>query len=477
MRLLADTMLFFLGGWLVSISNLTPSGKWRNELHHYFRIAWPLVLNNLAMAGMQVADTVMAGKLGAEALATVAIGSAVWFFCYCWSMGLLMSLSASIAQLYGAHKFHAIGQYARQAVTIALLLAALVVLIAYSQIGAFFEAISIDNSFRSDATAYVKAISLGAPAIFLFLVMRYVTEGVGETRPIMAATFFQLACNVLLNYCFIFGHWGAPAMGAVGAGVASAITMVLTAIGMFCYLWWHPRYAPYQLWRGRWLAELSIQRELWLLGLPMAIGISAEVGLFNAVALLMGGLGATASAANQIAINFASTTFMIPMAIGVAAMVRVGHLLGADKYVEARYAAWFSVWLCTTIMALSALLILIFRHQLVYAYTPLIEVAEVAVDMLAIAAVFQIVDGLQVGAAGALRGYKDTRVPMLISLFSYWACAFPAAYLFVKYLHWPASTVWWGFVIGLGMAGLLLSQRLRWISMRRIQASQASLSS
>ena len=463
----------------IAFSEISPvSNKtrpWRHELRHYIRIAWPLVLNNLAMAGMQFADTVMAGQLGAEALATVAVGSAVWFFCFCFSMGLLMALSASIAHSFGAQRPIAIGEYARQGASIALLLAGFVVVFAQLGVANFFDAVAIDQSFRASAVEYVKAISFGAPAMFLFLVMRYVTEGIGETRPIMVATVFQLICNVFLNYCFIFGNFGAPAMGAVGAGVASAITMSLTAVGMLMYLIWHPRYLPYQLWRGRWMPVWSLQRELWWLGLPMAIGISAEVGLFNAVALLMGSLGATAAAANQIAINFASTTFMIPMAIGAAATVRVGHLLGADRHLDARYAAWFAVWLCTGIMAVAAVLMFLTRDALVTWYTPVASVGAVAIDMLAIAAIFQVVDGLQVGAAGALRAYKDTRVPMFISLFAYWACAFPAAYVFVIVLQWPASNVWWGFVIGLGLAALLLSQRLRIIANRRVisQAPQS----
>lgn len=458
--------------FILRLSNVTDSSHpWRREIRHYSRIAWPLVLNNLAMAGMQFADTVMAGQLGAEALAIVAVGSAVWFFSYCFSMGLLMALSAFIAHSFGAKNDVAIGAYARQGVTIALLMAFLVLMFAQFGVARFFAAIGIDANIHRGAVDYVQAISMGAPLMFLFLVMRYITEGIGVTRPIMIATVFQLLCNVVLNYCFIFGHFGAPAMGAVGAGVASAITMNLTALGMFVYLRRHPRYQEYQLWRGEWWPNRALQRQLWGLGLPMAIGISAEVGLFNAIALLMGSLGATAAAANQIAINFASTTFMIPMAIGAAATVRVGHLLGANRPEDGRYAAWFAVWLCVGIMALSALCLLFYRDVLVTWYTPVASVGAIAIDMLAIAAVFQVVDGLQVGVAGALRAYKDTRVPMVICIFSYWVCAFPTAYVFVKVLQWPPSSVWWGFVIGLGVAGVLLSQRLRVISSRYTRVS------
>lgn len=469
MRFCPVTMPLFLRAIIV-----TESAKpWRREMRQYSRIAWPLILNNLAMAGMQFADTVMAGQLGEQALAIVAVGSAIWFFCYCFSMGLLMALSAFIAHSFGANQFAAIGAYARQGVSIALLMSCLVVLFAQAGVESFYQWVGIDATIQPGAVAYVQAISLGAPSMFLFLVMRYVTEGIGVTRPIMIATIFQLICNVFLNYCFIFGHFGAPAMGAVGAGVASAITMVLTALGMFTYLKRHPRYSAYQLWRGEWWPNRAIQRQLWGLGMPMAIGISAEVGLFNAIALLMGSLGATAAAANQIAINFASTTFMIPMAIGAAATVRVGHLLGANRPDDGRYAAWFAVGLCTSIMALSAVCLLLFRDVLVTWYTPVASVGAIAIDMLAIAAIFQVVDGVQVGVAGALRAYKDTRVPMVICLFSYWVCAFPAAYVFVKVWQWPAATVWWGFVIGLGIAACLLGQRLRIISGRYVSASRA----
>lgn len=442
------------------------STSWRNEARHLSRIAWPLVVNNLAMAGMQFADTVMSGQLGAQALATVAVGSAVWFFFYCFSMGLLMSLSACIAHSFGAKQFFRIGEYARQGASIALFLAVVVLLVAQLGVAPFFDVVGIDDSFRNSAVDYVKAITLGAPLMFLFLVMRYVTEGVGETRPVMIATIFQLICNIFLNYCFIFGHFGAPAMGAVGAGVASALTMSLSALGMWVYLAKHPRYRPYQLWHGRWKPLRKVQRELWALGLPMAIGISAEVGLFNAVAILMGSISATAAAANQIAINFASTTFMVPMAIGAAATVRVGHLLGEERRIDARYAAWFAVALCAVIMMFAAVMLLQYRAVLVTWYTPVSSVADVAIAMLGVAAIFQVVDGIQVSAAGALRAYKDTRVPMFISLFSYWGCAFPIAYVSVKVMALPSYMVWWGFVIGLGIASLLLSARLKAVSRR-----------
>jgi len=438
------------------------------EVSRYAKIAWPLILNNLVLAGMQFADTVMVGQLGAEELAAVAVGSAVWFFGFCVSMGLLMAVSASVAVSFGEEDFSQIGVYHRQGYFFAALCSIFIIVTAQYWVPVFLSHVGVVDSFRQQAVAYVQAIAWGAPGMMLFLVLRFTTEGVGRTKPIMSATLVALVLNIFLNYLFIYGKYGMPALGAEGAGVASAITNVALGIGMAIYLAKSSFYKHFKLWQGNWRPDLGLQKALFKLGAPIAVAMAAEVGLFNAVAILMGTLGASVAASHQIAINFASTTFMIPMAISAAATVRVGHLLGAKQLEQARYSAWVGVGLCVSVMLVSALTLLFYRDVLVGWYTPVVEVATLAIDMLAVAAIFQIVDGVQVGASGVLRAYKDTRVPMLITLFAYWVCAFPCAYVFAVVWQLPPTSIWWGFVIGLGIAAVFMLLRMHVTSAKRM---------
>jgi multidrug resistance protein, MATE family len=192
--------------------------------------------------------------------------------------------------------------------------------------------------------------------------------------------------------------------------------------------------------------------------------ITAESGLFSAVAILTGTISAEIAAAHQIAINFASTTFMIPLALSSATTVRVGHALGAGDYAGARLRGWIGIGSCGVFMLAAATFMMLFRDGVVDLYTNDVSVKDIAISMLLMAAIFQVADGVQIGAAGALRGYKDARVPMVINTFAYWVLAFPLAYLAAVTFRAPPQYIWGGFVVGLAVAASLLSLRYRMIS-------------
>jgi MATE family multidrug resistance protein len=211
--------------------------------------------------------------------------------------------------------------------------------------------------------------------------------------------------------------------------------------------------------------------EIVLLGVPIAITITAEAGLFNAVSILMGTLGPEITAAHQIAINFASTMFMVPLALNSAITVRVGHALGKGDLDYARFAGGFGVFMCALFMACSATFLLLFRDAVVSIYTQDAAVKGIAISLLLMAAIFQVADGIQIGAAGALRGYKDTRIPMAINIFAYWVIAFPLAYLAAVVYQLPPNYIWGGFVAGLSIAAVMLTWRYARISGRAITES------
>ncbi len=430
------------------------------------RIGWPLLVNFLAVGAIHFADAVMAGRLGATTLAAVAVGGSVWMLAFAMCLGIVMAISPIVSRRFGAGEFSSIGRYTRQGLILGQALGLVLLLLAQLFIDPVLLWVGIDDDFRGLTVGYVKAITFGLPAIATFLVLRFTTEGIGFTRPIMYVSLMSVVTNVSGNYILMFGKLGAPAMGAVGCGLSSAITMWLMAIAMMIYMYRHPRYKPLKIFRMMTRIRLPVIKEILALGLPISGTIMAESGLFSAVSILIGTLGATIAAAHQIALNFAATMFMIPLALSGAITVRIGHALGAQDAAAARFSGWFGIGISAAFMACAAIVMLIFRHNVVSLYTADIGVQEIAISLLLMAAIFQVADGVQIATAGALRGYKDTRVPMVISAIAYWVLAFPLAYMAAITFSAPPRYIWGAFVIGLSVAAVMLALRYRTISNR-----------
>lgn len=440
------------------------------EARALLRLGGPLIINNLSIAGMQFADTVMAGQLGADALAAVAVGGSVWFLAFTFFLGLLMAISPIAARLHGSGDYGRIGRYTRQGIYIGIAAGIPLIFVGQLVVEPMLIAIGIAPEFRDMTVGYTGAIMYGAPAIFVFLALRFTAEGIGHTRPIMYTSVFALVCNVFLNYVFMFGHFGAPALGAVGCGVASAITMWLIMIVFAVHVLVSRHYRPLKIFSRITPLRLTVLKEIIFLGVPIAITITAEAGLFSAVAILMGTRGSEITAAHQIAINFSATTFMIPLALSAATTIRVGQLLGAGNTQGARVSGITGIVLCATFMSISALFLLVFRGAVVSLYTDDIAVKGIAISLLLMAAIFQVADGIQIGSAGALRGYKDTRMPMAINTFAFWVLAFPLAYLAAITYQAPPNYIWAGFIIGLSVAAILLAWRYNRLSRARLTA-------
>jgi len=439
--------------------------NWLYESKALLRVAGPLIVNNLSIAGMQFADAVMAGRLGAEALAAVAVGGSIWFLGFTVMLGLMMAISPIVARHYGAGNKELIGRYTRQGLWLAVVLGMFIFTLAQLFVEPLLSFIGIDVGFRATTIGYAEAIMFGAPAICAFLALRFTTEGIGFTRPIMYTSLLALASNVFLNYVLMYGHFGFPAFGAVGCGIASAITMWLMVFVLGIYVYIHPIYKPLKIFDHMAPLRLPVLKEILNLGMPIAVTITAEAGLFSAVSILIGTRGADITAAHQIALNFASTLFMIPLALSAAITIRTGHALGAGNVALARFVGATGIWMSAFFMTCSAAFLLLFRELVVSVYTSDPSVQAIAVSLLLMAAIFQIADGVQIGAAGALRGYKDTRLPMIINTFAYWALGF-LAYMAAITFQSPPAYIWAGFVLGLSVAAVLLTVRFNRLSKR-----------
>ena len=446
------------------------TNSWLIEVRALARLAGPLIINNLSIAGMQFADAVMAGRLGAEALAAVAVGGSVWFLGFTVCLGLMMAISPITARLFGAGEMSLIGRYTRQGLWLAVALGLTLITLVQLFVEPVLTFLGIGVEFRQVTIGYVQAIIYGAPAICGFLAFRFTTEGIGFMRPIMYTSLFALVCNVFLNYVLMYGHFGLPAFGAIGCGMASAITMWLMLFVIGSIVYFHRVYTPLKIFERVAPVRIPILKEIVKLGMPIGITITAEAGLFSAVSILVGTRGASITAAHQIALNFAATMFMIPLAFSSAITVRIGHALGAGNSAAARVAGLTGISMCMLFMSFSAAFLLLFRNAVVSLYTSDTSVQAIAISLLLMAAVFQIADGAQIGAAGALRGYKDTKMPMVINMFSYWALGFPLAYLATITYRAPPSYIWAGFVLGLTVAAILLTLRFLRISKDQLSA-------
>jgi len=453
------------------MTNLDPR-EFKIQARGLLRLGGPMIVNNLAVAGMAFADAVMAGSLGARELAAVAVGGSFWFLGFTLCLGILMAISPIVARHFGSGNYDLIGRYTRQGIYLAVLMGVPLTLIGQYAAAPLLAKFGIDPEFRGLTVGYVGAIVYGAPGIFIFLALRFTTEGVGRTRPIMFTSIFALSCNVFLNYVLMFGHFGAPALGAVGCGYASAISMWLVALALASHMMMSRRYRPFHIFSRVAPLRLSVFKEIIYLGVPIAITITAEAGLFSAVSILMGTRGTNITAAHQIAISFSSTTFMVPLALSGATTVMVGQLIGKGKFHEARICGAAGILLCAGFMTLSAAFLLIFRDAVVGLYTDDAAVTGIAISLLLMAALFQIADGIQIGAAGALRGYKDTAVPMAINIVAFWVLAFPLAYLAAITYRAPPNFIWAGFVLGLGVAAILMTWRYRRLSAAALVAQK-----
>ena len=432
-------------------------------------LAGPLLVNNLVIAGMMLANTVVAGRIGPEPLAGVAVGGSYYQMFWLFGLGVLMSISPIVAHAYGVGRDEEVGRRFRQGVWLALMLAVPLVgaLACVEPLLAWF---GTDARAIPHAAGYVYAMCFGMPAMLVFLVHRYTSEGIGWTRPVMYTAAVGLSTNIVGNWLFTLGGFGIPSQGARGCGIATALACWAMLTTMHLYQRRKPIYRRFGLFERFDRPDRAALREILALGMPIAGSVVSEGALFAVAALLMSTLGTEIVAAHQIAISYASLMFMIPLSLHSATTIHVGHQVGRGDILAGRNAGWSGIAMCGLIMALSSCVILAARHGIAAAYTTDVGVRELAVWLLLFVAAFQVPDGLQVGAAGALRGFKDANVPMALNFSAYWLIGFPAAWWFGIRQGAGPSGIWSGLIAGLVTCAVFLILRYRHISRARMLA-------
>ena len=455
--------------------SLTRPARIRLELKNLLALALPIIIAQLATTAMGFVDAVMAGRVGPKDLAAVALGNSIWVPVFLLMTGTLLATTPKVAQRFGAGKHSEIGPIVRQALWLALVVG----LIATSMLVAaepVLHLMKVDPELIGPCMQYLHGIASGLPAVAFYHVLRCTSDGIGRTRPAMVLGLCGLALNIPLNYIFIYGHFGVPAMGGVGCGWATAIVMWVMALGLAGYERWAPAYRSSELFSRFDWPQWAVIKRLLSIGLPIGIAVFAESSIFAVIALLIGSLGATVVAGHQIALNVSSLVFMIPYSLGMAVTVRVGQALGREEPREARFAAGVGMGTALAYACLSASLMLLLREPIAAIYTADPTVIHIAAMLIVYSALFQFSDAIQVTAAGALRGYQDTRVTMILTLFAYWGIGLPVGYALglTDWLGEPRgpSGLWQGLIVGLSCAALMLSIRLTRSARKRIRISR-----
>lgn len=465
---------------------------WAAEARELMRLAVPMAATQLAQMIILATDTVMLGHFSKEALAAGAIGNTVFFFIWLLGTGPVSAVSPMIAHVVGYHsiksrdlgaptgkntKRFSIRSRDQKEVRLVVRMGLWsVILMSPPLLAALFFTRDIllllqqEPKLAADAGIYTAALAFGLPCSLAFQVLRNFSTSLSRPIPPMVVMGLAILFNALGDYALIFGHFGFPKLGLIGAGFASASSNLFTLVAMAVIALRLPVLRPYHVlhrfFRPHWRSLV----ELFHLGLPIGVTMLFEVALFNAATLAMGTFGIAALAAHQIAITIPSLTFMVPLGIGLAGTVRVGLAAGAGDRYGARRAGFTAMGLGLIFMFVAALVLLLFPHSIAMLWLPDSadnrEVLALAVTFLHVAAAFQLMDGLQVTASMSLRGLKDARGPMWVAGASYWLAGAPMCALLGFGLGMKGLGIWLGLAFGLLVAAILLTARFAMLSRR-----------
>ncbi|MEM7404672.1 MAG: MATE family efflux transporter [Pseudomonadota bacterium] len=441
---------------------------WYDEARALTVLAGPIVATGLAEVAISTTDVVMMGWLGTAAVAAGILGIHTHGFLYLVGLGLLAAVAPMIAQALGAGRREQIAPLVRTGLVIALILsvAGIAVLLNASVVLGWLGQAS-EVTVRTQT--YLSARVWGLPAQFGILVLAHLLAAHSRPKPVMVITLIAIVANAALNYLLMFGHYGWPALGLTGAGIASVVVEWAAFIALAIFVARDRDMGRYRDSAFRWLPDGRELAAMLALGLPISGAVMAEAGLFLASTFMLGWFGEQQLAAHAVAIQCTAVSYMVPYGISQAATVRVGLAVGARNDVGARRAAWTALIGGTVFTLLPASCFWWLGPELAALYLDPADPANAvalafAVKFLALAALFQLMDGAQVIAMGALRGYKDTRIPMLLAVGAYWGLGFGAALAAALFLDYGGTGVWVGLVAGLAAAAVMLTLRLASLS-------------
>jgi multidrug resistance protein, MATE family len=440
----------------------------RHEFRPMFSLAAPVVVAELGWMTMGMVDTLMVGRLSPEAIGAVGIGSSLFLAIGIFAMGLLLGLDPLVAQAFGARRLDECHIWLVHGIAVALALTAPVMGVLW-YLTAAVERWGLHPAVLELTRPYLSAVTWSVPPLLLYAALRRYLQGMGIVRPVMIALVLANVMNVCANWVLVFGHLGAPALGVEGAAWATVASRTVMAGVLLSVIIYRertvadpglPRRSGEAAEAGLFHTPLRVEwartRRLVALGFPAAMQVTLEVGVFAAATALAGRLAPAALAAHQIALHFAGFTFMIPLGVASAGAVRVGHAVGRRDWAGVRRSGWTALLFGAGFMMCAAVVFISFPRLLIGAFTRDEGVLTIGASLLLVAAVFQLFDGLQGVATGVLRGFGDTRSPMLWNLAGHWFIGLPLGYVLAFVIGFGVVGLWWGLSTGLIICGVAL---------------------
>ena len=453
--------------------------NYTKEFKYNISLATPVILGMLGHTLVALVDNIMVGQLGTAELAAVSLGNSFMFIAMSLGIGFSTAITPLVAEADGEGNFEVGKSSFKHGLFLCTVLGIFLFLSVFIAKPLMYI-MQQPTEVVDLAMPYLNLVAVSLIPLIVFQAFKQFSDGLSMTRYPMYATIAANVVNIILNYLFIFGKFGFPELGIVGAAIGTLASRVIMVVYLWYMLSQHHKSRPYVLHIKIFRLTKAMLRKLLSLGFPSALQMFFEVAVFTAAIWLSGILGKNPQAANQIALNLSSMTFMVAMGFSVAAMIRVGNQKGLKRFIELRRMA-FSIFLLTSLFAVVfATLFLLFHAALPKLYLDLdnatefadnFEVITIAAKLLIIAAVFQISDAIQVVVLGALRGMQDVKIPTLITFVAYWVIGFPISYYLSMFTEYKSSGIWIGLLAGLTASAIMLFIRFNYLSKKLIAIS------
>lgn len=438
------------------------------ELRPLIKIAIPAILAQLAMMGLAVIDVIMAGNFDADALASVSVGTNVLNPVFVFIAGMFLAMNPIIAQLNGKGATDDIAPVLHSGIFLASLMSLpTVAFLVFSD--QFLAAINIRTEILDSTYRYLLALSYGMPGLFLFFAFRFFNQGMFNNQSVLLINLLAMPINVLLNYWFMYGGLGVPALGVEGIGFATSIVWYLSAFALFLHNRQFKDYRELRLFSDGFRPQIAVMKEIFRIGTPMGIAIGLEIAMFAIIGVIIGSYTVEKISAHQVAINIASVAFMLPLGLSFGTTARVGYHVGSGDPVKARYVGYLGLWLSMGLALVTCIVLITGGRTIIGWYTQDEGIIELAAGLLFFAGIFQLSDASQASFTGALRGMKDAKFPMFISAIAYIGIGLPLGIVLGETYEFGVKGFWIGLISSLSFAAIALFFRFNYLSKKAIQ--------
>ncbi|MHA6251596.1 MATE family efflux transporter [Oceanobacillus sp. CAU 1775] len=439
------------------------TAHWKAKLKLFLIILIPILVTQVSMNLMNFFDTVMSGQAGVYDLAGVAIGSSLWIPISTGINGIILAITPIVAHLLGAKSFKKIASKVHQGIYLAIILGILIIIIGALLLDPILQMMDLESEVRHIAKYYLITLGAGIIPLFVFNTIRSFMDALGQTRISMAIMLIALPINIVLNYIFIFGKLGVPAYGGIGSGIATALTYwLICSLAIFLSYRMHI-FQQFQLFKKVNLPRISDWLEQLKIGIPIGFAIFFETSIFSAITLLMSVYSTSTIAAHQAAMNFSALLYMIPLSIGMALTIAVGFEVGANRMKDAKSYTYLGVLAGIIVAVFAGLILFTFRGTVAELYNTDPRVIELTKQFIIYAIFYQLADAFGAPIQGALRGYKDVNMTLVIALVSYWIVGLPTGWILANYTVLEPFGYWVGIIVGLSTGAIALLLRLLYV--------------